>query len=91
MKNNPLDEFTKKRLKIEDYVLVEDETRGKYHRIFEVYHDDNEIYTLEKYTVDLNTGERVDENQIYLNVWDAEKIIQSLQSYIEKRSKNNRK
>lgn len=80
----PLDEFTKKRLEIEDYQLITDEQNRVHRKIFEVYHDQNSIFHMESFSVSKKNGLTYDEFSAYLTVDVAEKVIESLSSFIKK-------
>ncbi|MNB85007.1 hypothetical protein D3C75_318910 [compost metagenome] len=81
-RKKPLDEFTIKRRGIQDYVLIEGQTGLR--SILEVYHDENELFNIEKFAVSPSNNLRYDEYNAYLTVDEAEKILQSLQGFVEK-------
>lgn len=78
-----MDEFTIKRQGIEDYVLIEDRTS-----ILEAYHDKNEMFNLEKFAVSPSNNLRYDEYNAYLTLAEAEKVLHALQSFVDKKRKN---
>ena len=80
----PLDEFTKKRLGIRDYKLITDEERGGIRSIFEVYSDENEIFTLNRF--DVYNNRKLYENGFlaYLNRFEAECVLESLESFVKR-------
>ncbi|OMD76837.1 hypothetical protein [Paenibacillus odorifer] len=82
-RKKPLDEFTIKRQGIEDYVLIEGITSMK--SILEVYHDKNEMFIMEKFAVSPTNNLRYDEYNAYLTLEQAEKVLHSLQSFVDKK------
>jgi hypothetical protein len=83
MRLEPLDEFTKKRLGVKDYTLISDESWSSYRRFFEVYHDENELFNIEKITVNKSTGEADYDSALYLTVEEAKALLIPLQKFIE--------
>ncbi|WP_064199056.1 hypothetical protein [Brevibacillus brevis] len=90
-RKTPLDEFTKKRLGVRDYVLLKDELRGNLRNIFEAYHDNNGIFTMDNYTVFLENNLKYYDSGFtaHLTPFDAEKIINSLQNFVDLHKENS--
>jgi hypothetical protein len=82
----PLDELTIKRQGIEDYVLLV-EGPSSMKSILEVYHDKNDLFNLEKFAVSPRNNLRYDEYNAYLTLDEAEKVLCSLQAFVEKHKK----
>ncbi|PEE41564.1 hypothetical protein COM71_30875 [Priestia megaterium] len=83
-RKTPIDEFSRKRLDITNYVLLEEEERGNYRTVKEAY-ESNGIFTLSDFTVDTKENLIHPESQsaIYLNWWEAEKILEPLKEFVE--------
>ncbi|EAR66248.1 hypothetical protein B14911_10952 [Bacillus sp. NRRL B-14911] len=77
----PLDEFTKKRLNIEHYILLEDNQRGELRDIYEAYIE--RFLILDNYTI--YKGRRVSESGFYtiMDIKDAKKILPLIEKFIE--------
>ncbi|MBT2759948.1 hypothetical protein [Paenibacillus sp. ISL-20] len=85
----PIDELTRKRQELLDYILVSDESNNTYKTIFEVYHDKNQIFSMEKFNVMKRKNLRCDEFNVYLSPEEAETILPSLQKFIEQNKKSD--
>ncbi|GGA05201.1 hypothetical protein GCM10008018_59080 [Paenibacillus marchantiophytorum] len=80
----PLDELTRKRRGVEDYLLIRHESRDTFESVFEVYHDENSIYCMESFAVSKRNNLLHNEMSLYLNIHDAEKVLESLQKFVDK-------
>ncbi|RFB34328.1 hypothetical protein DZB86_24405 [Bacillus sp. RC] len=76
-KKTPIDEFSRKRLSITNYVLLEKEEQGNSRIVKEAYESQG-IFTLGDFTVDKKENLIYPESQsdIHLNWWEAEKILE---------------
>ncbi|WP_374989658.1 hypothetical protein Q5794_31340 (plasmid) [Priestia megaterium] len=85
----PYDEFSRKRLGITNYVLLEEEERGNSRTVKEAYESDG-IFTLSDFTVDMkeNLIHPESHNGIYLNWREAEKILEPLKEFVKFNKKN---
>ncbi|MCM3257081.1 hypothetical protein M3664_04700 [Paenibacillus lautus] len=81
-RKKPLDEFTIRRNGIEDYVLIEGGLKTK--TFLEAYHDKNALFFLESFTVSSSNNLRYNEFDACLTVEEAEKILYSLQRFVNK-------
>jgi hypothetical protein len=88
IRKQPLDEFTKKRLEIEDYVLIKDETDRIGRRVFEVYHDQNDILTLDCFSVSKSNNLVYQEFTAHLLVDEVEKILPTLNEFVRKKMRS---
>ncbi|MCR8641468.1 hypothetical protein NV379_02250 [Paenibacillus sp. N1-5-1-14] len=82
----PIDEFTRKRLNLQDYLLYKYEEFGNHKAISEVFHDDNRILTIQEYAVSKETNLRAQDYGFaaHFNIYDLEKILPSILSFYEK-------
>ncbi|OMF51001.1 hypothetical protein [Paenibacillus peoriae] len=83
----PLDEFTKKRTGVLDYLLLIDESTDMFRHVFEAYHDENKILSMEKFSVSKRNNLKYDEFNAYLSVDEAEKLVLFLLKFIERNKK----
>ncbi|KJD46704.1 hypothetical protein [Paenibacillus terrae] len=81
-RKTPLDEFTIKRFGIQDYVLIEESSPLK--SILEAYHNQYCMFILEKFSVSPQNNLKYSEFDVCLSVAEAEKILVSLQNFVEK-------
>jgi hypothetical protein len=88
-RKEPFDEFTKKRLNLKDYTLLWDEVVDNTRNVFEAYHDDNGIFTLDNYSVSLESNLRnYDSGFIaHLTEFEVEKLLGPLQNFISTHNK----
>lgn len=86
----PLDEFTKKRFRIQDYQLMMDKEIGEdIRKVFEIYSDDNEIFTLDNYYIYKNRKVYDGGFRAYLNRYETEKVLQSLEAFVNRIKERN--
>ncbi|UKS27365.1 hypothetical protein LOZ80_39050 [Paenibacillus sp. HWE-109] len=88
-RKTPIDEFTKKRIGVLDYVLIEDEHTESFRKIFEAFHDQNELFNLESFYVSKKNGLIHEEFNAYLPVDEAEKLLEPLQNFVDKYKKDD--
>ncbi|MFK7696118.1 hypothetical protein ACI5FR_25180 [Paenibacillus sp. HJGM_3] len=89
-RREPIDEFTKKRLNLKDYALAQDEIAPYGRVITEIYHDDNEILTINRFTV-LSKRKRVSQDfTAHLLRDEAEKILPTIQSFVDSTKRENK-
>ncbi len=83
-RKTPIDEFSRKRLSITNYVLLEEEERGNGRTVKEAYESQG-IFTLSDFTVDKKENLIYPESQsdIHLNWWEAAKILEPLNEFVE--------
>lgn len=88
-RKTPIDEFTIKRLGVLDYVLIEDDQTESFRKIFEVFHDQNALFSLISFYVSKNNGLIHEEFNAYLTVNEVEKLLIPMQNFIELHKKDN--
>lgn len=81
-RKTPLDELSKKRFGIQDYLLIEE--NDPYKKILEAYHDKNGMFILERFFVSSQNNLKHTEYTVCLTVDEAELILESLQGFVEK-------
>jgi hypothetical protein len=82
-----LDDFTKKRLGLEDYTLVRNVTTTVSREVLEVYHDPNRLLNIENFQVSLRNNLKYSDASLYLNVSEVEKILLTLHEFVKKNKK----
>ncbi|WP_188456037.1 hypothetical protein [Virgibacillus oceani] len=82
---NPLDEFTKKRLGVQDYQLIIHETAGdKTTSAFEVYSDEYRVFTMDYYHVVHNRKVYDYGFLAFLNEFDCKKLLKPLSDFVNR-------
>ncbi|NEZ45454.1 hypothetical protein [Paenibacillus alvei] len=82
----PLDEFSIRRLGIEDYVLITNDKTDSYKSVFESYHTLDGIFCIEKFHVHEKNNMKHEEFSVYITPGEAKKLLKSLVGFIEKYS-----
>lgn len=92
-RKEPIDEFNIKRLKLQHYTVVNDTIYGNCRDIFEAYYDQAGTFTINRYTVNLESNVKYSGSEFTacLNEAEAEKLLHPLQAYVSHHKKVSKK
>lgn len=79
----PLDELSKHRNGIKEYNLIVDDNRTS-RNILEVYGDENELFTIDQFTVFENRRISNDYSPFHLNYNEAKELLDTLQKFVDR-------